>query len=250
VSVIDAPVVLPKLAFLTAWGMLDLGELHPVFGTGNNYWMSDEFGRDVHTGTMQLLADHGLARGDRLNPLWKNTLHVIAKASREFYAWSHHADGDSRGALLVASYDGNAIRVAADAHIVTVDPVPDKWHATSLLDALPDVPGADIRAVAVDEEFYNDPYAAPASPLAEPVDTTDLDHLKAVMAAPRDAVHQLYTAVRDAAGERLRSSPITAIDLTDRGRILTYRTGEGNIVLQPGDARTLVATLNRTHEEL
>jgi hypothetical protein len=250
VSVIDTPVVLPKLAFLAAWDMVDLGEPHPIVGTNHHYVTSGGYTRDLHARTMTLLADHGLARGDRLNPLWKNSLLVIAEAGREFYGWSHHTGGNSRGALLVASLDGQAVRVAADDHVVTLDPVPDKWLASRLLDALPDVPAADIKPVTVAEEFYNDPNAAPASPLAEPVDTADVDHINLTMAAPRDAVHQLYTAARDAAGQRHRSSPITAIDLTSLGRILTYRTAGAHIVLQPGSPRDIVATLNDTHDAL
>ncbi|MEC3974297.1 ESX secretion-associated protein EspG [Amycolatopsis sp. H20-H5] len=248
-SVIDRPVVLPKLAFLTVWDMVGLGEPHPIFGTNTHYVTGDGFARDLHARTMALLTEHGLARRDRLNPLWKATLRVIGLAGREFYAWSHHSGDGTHGAILVASHDGHAVRVAADDHVVSVEPVADKWHATHLLDALPDVPGARIKTVRVAEDFYDDPYAVSRSPLAEPVDTNDIDYLNKVMAVPRDAVHQFYTATRDD-GDRVRSSPITALDLTGQGRVLTYRTDDDRIVAESGTPRQCISILNTTHAGL
>jgi hypothetical protein len=48
------------------------------------------------------------------------------------------------------------------------------------------------------------------------------------MGADRDAVHQIYTAVRDRSGHRRRSLPLSAVDLTGQGRILTYVNDDGN----------------------
>lgn len=246
VSVIDAPVVVPKMAFLTAWGMQDLGELHPVFGTGNHVWMDSATSRRLHAATMETLAEHRLARGDRLNPLWTHTLEVVAAPDREFYGWSQHRQDGSYGGILVAAQGDTAVRVLTDGSRVALEPVPAKWLATALMDALPDIGGAAIRTVAVSKDFSLDPQSARSGPLSEPVDTRDLDYLNEVTARPRDAVHQLYVAARDAGGDRVSSSPISALDLTGAGRVLTYVTGEDVIVMTSGTPRAVIKTFNDT----
>jgi hypothetical protein len=250
VSVIDAPIVLPQLAFLTAWGMHDLGGLHPVFGTSVHYWTDSDASRTLHIRTMALLAENGLARGDRINPLWTRTLGVIARPDREFYGWSHYAGTDAHGGILVAAQGEHATRVLTDGETVAVEPVPGKWLATALLEALPELDGAAVRAVSVPKGVYADPESARGGPLSEPVDTRDLDHLTEVMTRPRDAVHQLYTATRHS-GQRVASSPITAVDLGENcGRVLTYLTGDDHIVMTPGTPREVVKALNDTHAAL
>ncbi len=244
-SVIDAEVVVPRLAFLAAWDLLDLGEVPAVFGTGKHFWLDETSRRKLESSTLGWLSEHGLARGGRVNPLWRNTLRVVAEADLEFYAWSNYCD-ESHGGVLVAVRDDSAVRVWADRDTVVLQPIPAKWPATSLVDALPQVDGAPVRAVTVAQSFHDDPESARGGPLDEPVDTRDLDHLDEVMARPRDAVHQLYTAIRAGDRGRVRSSPISAIDLAGQGRVLTYVTGDARIVLTPGTPREIVKTLNDT----
>ncbi|MEV7043089.1 ESX secretion-associated protein EspG [Amycolatopsis sp. NPDC051061] len=245
VSVIDAEVIVPRLAFLTAWDMLDLGEVPAVFGTGKHFWMDDTARRQLAGSTFGWLSEHGLARGGRVNPLWRDTLRVIAEADIEFYGWSNFRD-ESHGGLLVAVRGDSAIRAWADRDTVVLQPIPVKWPATSLVEALPQVDGAPVRAVTVAQSFYDDPESARRGPLDGPVDRRDLDHLDTVLSRPRDAVHQLYTAIRVDDRDRVRSSPISAIDIADQGRVLTYVTGDARIVLTPGTPREIVRTLNDT----
>ncbi|MFD9961651.1 ESX secretion-associated protein EspG [Amycolatopsis sp. NPDC058986] len=246
---IDRPVVLPKVAFLTAWEMIDLGDPHPVIGTNLRYVMTDDFARRLHARTMELLGDHGLARHNRLNGLWRSTLRVINGAEGEYYGWSAFQDGTSC-AVLVAHRGGVAVRVVVNDSIVVIEPVAPKWFATTLLDTLPEVPAAPVRTVSVPRGFFDDPHPVSASPLAEPPDTGDVDYVKQVMAEPRDAVHQLYTARRAEDGSRLSSCPITAVDLTGRGRVLSFETGDEHVVLKAATPRDFVLTLNTTHESL
>ncbi|MEC3977181.1 ESX secretion-associated protein EspG [Amycolatopsis sp. H20-H5] len=247
---IEHPIVLPKLAFVTAWGMLDLADPHPVIGTNITYWMTDDARRSLDTRTMELLTTLKLARNGRLNSLWTTTLQTIDGAHSEYYCWNEFRDGTTYGILIAVRGTDDAVRVVVDRDTVLLEPIPTKWPATSLLDALPDVPPASVRSVSVPRNLVENPNAAPANPLAEPVDTRDVDYLTGVLAAPRDAVHQLYTATRDEDGDRVRSMPLTAIDLTNQGRILTYRTGDDHIVLESGTPRECVATLNDTHSGL
>ena len=244
-SVLERAVVLPKLAFTTAWTMLDLGDPPPVLGTGIHYWMSDEVRRDLHEETIALLAEHGLARRDRLNPLWRATLRVISAPDREFYAWSGLRDGTQR-ASLIALRDDEGVCLLSRDETVEVRPVRVKWPATSLFDTLPNLPGAPIQTVILPRT----PDDNHPDPLAEPSDNRDRGHLAEVLSRPQDAVHQLYTARRDESGRRTRSLPITALDLTDQGRVLTYLTEDDRITLVSGTPRTVVKTLNDTHDGL
>jgi hypothetical protein len=241
VSVLERAVVLPTLAFTTAWSMLDLGRPPAVLGTDTQFWVADTARRELEAATLQLLAGHGLARKNQLNELWRATLQVIDAAEREYYAWSGRNDGTHQAAL-VALRGEDAVRLLVTDTNVEVRPLPVKWPATSLYDTLPDVPGARVRTVTVpvpDAETASDPFA----------DHTDEDYLRQMTARPQDAVHQLYTA-RRADGVRSRSLPVTALDLTGHGRVLVYRTGDDQIVLKPGPPSEVVRTLNATHEAL
>lgn len=239
---IDQPVVLPKMMFVTACDMVGPNVLPAVIGTNWHYWMTDEARATLVADTMDVLRRQGLARRDRLHPVWKNTLAVLTTPDREFYAWNSFSDGTA-AAVLVAARGRDAARVVVGDDVVMIDPVGPDFLATRLLEALPDAPGAAVRTVAVPRATLDAPDAAPADP-------EDVEYLAALMCAPRDAVHQLYTAVRTAGGARERSLPISAIDLTGRGRILTYRTGDDHIALTPGSPHRVVRTLNNTHQQL
>lgn len=244
-NALETPVTLRTLEFVTAWEMLDIGTPPPVIGTSIHYAMTEDARRDLHVRTMDALSRHGLARRNRLNSMWSDALRVISAPDREFYCWSSTSTG-RHSAVLVAAQAEDAVRVTVDGEIVTVDSVPAKWLATSLVECLPDIDGAPIRSVAVSKDFYDNPDTTPPNPLAEPIDTKDVEYITEVMRRPRDAVHQLYTATRNSDGERVRSSPISALDLSGQGRVLTYVTGDGNIVLTSGTPREVIVALNDT----
>ncbi|MFC3455279.1 ESX secretion-associated protein EspG [Amycolatopsis speibonae] len=245
-AVLDRPVILPKMMFLAAWNMIDTGaELPPAFGTNLHYWSTGDARRTVEDRALADLETLGLARNGRLNPLWRTSLAALGHPDREWYAFSVFEDGKSCS-ILIASQSGDALRVIISDEVVAVAPIEDRRHATALVETLPRVPGASVRAVSMSQAFYDDPEHDRSDPLAEPVDTRDRDHLAQVLARPRLAVHQLYTARRDN-GERVRSSPITAIDLADDGgRIVTYASGHGDVVMMPGTGSELVVTINST----
>ncbi|WP_439379399.1 ESX secretion-associated protein EspG [Amycolatopsis lexingtonensis] len=220
--VFDEPVVLPRPAFLTAWRLLDLGEPPAALGTGHHRWVREDAAAELERRTMSTLTRLGLARNDRLNGLWRTSLRTLAHADHEFYSWTTRRDG-GHGAVLVAARGEDAIRLVADDVAVLVEPVRPTRLATSLLDGLPELDGADVP---------DQVQPADAEPLHE----------------PREAVHQLYTARRHR-GVRVRSNPATLLDL-DRGRVLTYPAGEDAVVVAPGTPRLIVALLNETHSGL
>jgi hypothetical protein len=225
--------------------MLDLGDPPPAIGTDIHYFVTDTERDELHAKTMRVLTSARLARHDRLNPLWSNVLRLLASPQREFYGFSYP---DHRGVLVAASGDHAARIIAADGR-VTVETVPATRLATSVLDTLPDIYGAAVRPVRVPRQVFESPPTA-ASVLDDEPDTADVDYLRAVMGRDRVAVHQLYTATRHS-GERFASSPITALDLADdAGRVLTYLTGDDEIVMTTGSPREIVLALNDTHNAL
>ncbi|WP_245191896.1 ESX secretion-associated protein EspG [Amycolatopsis azurea] len=246
VAVLDRPIVVPKMLFLSAWNMIDTGaEPPPAFGTNLHYWSTADARGTLEKRALGSLETLGLARNGRLNPMWRGTLTALAQADREYYSFTVFEDGKSCS-ILIASHDGYALRVVIDDQVVALAPIEDRWHATALVETLPEVPGASVRAVSMPREFYDDPEHDRSDPLAEPVDTRDRDHLAEVLARPRRAVHQLYSARRDN-GERVRSSPITVIDLAgEGGRVVTYVSGDGDVVMVPGTGSDLVVTINDT----
>ncbi|MGW5715307.1 ESX secretion-associated protein EspG [Amycolatopsis sp. NPDC003865] len=239
-AVIDRPIVLPKLAFLTAWSMVETSELPPAFGTSLHNWVTADGRRELEIRAMAALTDLGLARNNRLNGLWRSTAAVLAGAGREYYAFSNFADGRSC-AVLLAARNGDAVRAVIDDNVVSLGPVRDKWLATALLDTLPDVPAAKVLPTVVTKSARNGGGALPGHPSDKAA-----GYLDEVMQRPRRAVHQIYVARRDSAGERHRSMPITAIDLEEPGRVLVYSDSEDNVVLIPAGAREFVSTLNKT----
>jgi hypothetical protein len=250
VSVLERAVVLPRDAFFVAWSMIDLPEAEApaIFGTDRYLSGDDESIRALHGDCLTLLREKSLARGGRLNPLWIKTLTLIASAAHEFYAFCRYRDG-SHGAILIAVSGDDAVRVIADRAVVIIEPITAQWPATTLLDSLPSVEPARVREVAVSRAEVENGPIYPDDPLAEPVDTRDLDELTAVMSAPRDASHELYVACRRGK-VRSKSSAITALDLSGRGRVLTYATGDDHIVMTSATSREIILTLNNTLNSL
>jgi ESX secretion-associated protein EspG len=241
VAVIDRPIILPKLAFLTAWSMVEVGELPAAFGTGLHHWATADGRRELETRAMAALTDLGLARNNRLNGLWRSTAAVLAGAGREYYAFSNFADGRSCSVLL-ASRDGDAVRAIIDDNVISLEPVQDKWFATALLDTLPEIPAAKIPPTVVAKS--GDGLAMAHS------NGENHSYLDEMMRRPRRAIHQIYVARRDFGGERRRSMPVTAIDVDESGRVLVYLDAEDNVVMISATAREFVSTLNKTYEDL
>jgi hypothetical protein len=253
VAVIDTPVRVPRLALLRAWEWERLGEPHPVLGA-NHYYMTDEFRADLHRRTHDTLTALGLVSGGVLTPCFRATLAMLARADRAFYSWTTfpHREGDD-GAILVAALGRDAVRVLTDDKVVQLDPVSSDGLAGHFLDALPDAEAAAVRPMRVAKSaFDGEEDRTHVNPLADDPRGRDVARLRELMGARRDAVHQMYAAVRDGSGERCRSLPLSVVDLAGRGRFLTYLTGDGGdeIVVVPGDRRHVLDALTATMEGL
>ncbi|MGC7101521.1 ESX secretion-associated protein EspG [Amycolatopsis lurida] len=254
VGLIAERVAIPKLAFVTAWHLVGIThEPHPVLGTNRHFVMTDDASRRLTARTWTLLAELGLARRASVNPVFANTLTTIAEPDREYYGWSN--TGTDHAALLVAAKHPHAIRVATNDHIVVLDPIGADWLPDDFVSGLPEVAAAVVAPTSVAADLYRNPDRRdPRKPLAEPPDTTAVNYVRALLKAPRDAVHQLYTARRDIDGERIRSVPLSAIDLTGRGRVLAYTNyddeGHENLHVVSGTAHNLITTLEHTNQLL
>jgi hypothetical protein len=250
VPVVDSAVVLPKMAFVTVWELENLGEPHPVIGP-NNYYMTDEFRAELHRHTYASLEELGLAAEGLVSEELRRTMHVIASSDRQFYGWSSTAHGGD-DAILVAALGRDAVRIATDDEVILLDPIPAETLTEHFVEALPEVPAAHVMPVTVPESQLDDPSGfTNSSPLAQLADTGPVDYLNNVMRAQRDAVHQLYAAVRGRSGERRRSMPLSAIDLTGQGRVFTFlnkhpKTGQKQINLLPGTPANLISVLEAT----
>ncbi|MFD5091016.1 ESX secretion-associated protein EspG [Amycolatopsis thailandensis] len=262
-ALIDAPLVLPKLALLTVWQWHanDLGDLHPVLGTNGAYYMPEGATERIEAGTWELLGQHRLARGQRVNPLLLDTLRVLGSADREFYGWTAYPSTSDRagdgGGFFTGARDRDAVRVLVDDDAVILQPLPDhRYLAADLVEVLPPVESAELRDLAVPRTPPERPVtvAAGRSPLAHPgpePGDPDRDLITDLMHAPRDATHQLYTAVTGPRG-RSRSVPITAVDLSEHGRVITYTNidEDGTDYIHLAGSGGLVRLLENTNRTL
>lgn len=250
-TVIDKPVRIPRLALLTAWEWEGLGEPHPVLGT-NNYYMTDEFRAELQRRTLDTLTQRGLAADGVLTPRFRATLATIARADRQYYSWTNFPRRkDDAGAILVAALGRDAVRLLTDDTVVQLDPVSTDRLPDHYLDALPEAPAAGLRPMWVAKSAFDGvDEDMPLDPLAENTHSGDLRRLRELMGADRDAVHQIYAAVRDRSGQRRRSLPLSAVDLTGQGRILTYVNTDGDgrqqINVFAGSRRNLLSALTTT----
>jgi ESX secretion-associated protein EspG len=248
VTVIDRPVRLPRLAFLAAWELQGLGSPHPVVDI-NDLYLTDEMRADIQRRTLARLTDLGLATPHGLQPPLQRTLATIASATREFYAWTSFRDGDA-AAILVASNDDGAVRLITDGAVVHLDPIDGDKLAQHFVETLPDVSAAQIRSTAINRTVYVGDHDF-GDPLAEPSATQQrAARLRELMRAERDAVHQMYAAIRDGHDGRRRSVPLSAVDLSHYGRVLTFLStgvsGEDVINFAPGTRAKLISVLKAT----
>lgn len=253
-EVIDEPVRMPTLALHTAWKFAGLGEPHPTIGP-NNYYLTDEFAGELERRTLTRLTDLGLARRGMLTRAFRHTLTVLAQPSHELYSWTHLPRTGDAGAILVAALGSNAVRLVTDHAVVLIDPIDPDRLPEHLVETLPTVPGATVQSITVSRaEYDNAAGFANDDPLAEPADGP-ARRLANLTHAGRDAAHQIYIATRHGDGPRRRSVPISALDLTNQGRVLTFISYDGDgkanqIRLTSGTPANLIATLNATQQHL
>ncbi|MBB4689691.1 ESX secretion-associated protein EspG [Amycolatopsis jiangsuensis] len=250
-NILDRPVRLPRPVFLMSWKLAELGAL-PVVVEPDQTYRTDDGATAFRQRALDELARLGLIdRDGALIPQYRATLEVLARARREVYSWSNLRDASVQAAAILTAESGrDAIRLITNHEVIQLDPIRPRALVESLVDTLPNGRPARIRPLCVPKGHYDDAgrdYGRD-DPLTE--DAADADELRRLMRAERDAIHQLYAATRDNAGERTRSTPLSAIDLTRVGRILSFVNdgpgGAPQINLYPGHRAHLVDALTLT----
>jgi hypothetical protein len=252
VRLIDRPVRMPRLVFLMSWELAGLGEL-PVVVEPDQTYRTDEATATLRQRVLDTLTGLRLASADGvLVQEYRAALGVLATARREVYCWSNlrYGGGLDSGAILTAEAGRDAVRLITDHEVIQLDPVRPRDLVESLVDALPTRSPARVRPLCVPKAHYDDAgrdYGAD-DPLAEV--SEQADELRRLMRADRDAVHQLYAATRDGTGDHIRSTPLSAIDFTREGRVLSFVNdgpdGDPQINLYPGHRIHLVDALTLT----
>ncbi|WP_406640817.1 ESX secretion-associated protein EspG [Amycolatopsis sp. WGS_07] len=247
--ILERPVRMPRLVFLAVWNHEKLGD-PPVVVEHAPMFMTDEFAEKLRVQSYGLLARFGLAASGAPSPRLRDTLELLAEARREVYSWSDFGNrrGDN-GAILVAAAGREAVRLVTDNRSVQLEPVSPRDIGGRLVDLLPRCDPAKLRPIKVPKDYYD---SAAADPLAD--SSASADELRHLMRAQRDAVHLMHVAVRAPDGSRTHSTPLSAIDLTGRGRVLSFVSpgsdGEPQINVYSGTRPHLVEALALTLAEL
>ncbi|GAA3561775.1 hypothetical protein GCM10022222_51950 [Amycolatopsis ultiminotia] len=204
-------------------------------------YLSEEAAGERARRTQELLARLGASA-----PALRATLEMLASARHEVYGWTDFGTHqDDNGAILIATSGRDAVRLITDGETVQLDPVSPRELAECLVLALPECPPARIQPLHYFEGDGVDPLAEEAAAA---------DELRFLTRAPRDAVHALHAAIRARDGDRTHSTPLSVIDLTGRGRILSFLNtnpdGSTRISVYPGTRAHLVDALNLTLDGL
>ncbi|GAA3574776.1 ESX secretion-associated protein EspG [Amycolatopsis ultiminotia] len=219
----------------------------------DNTYMTDEFIAERSRRALAKFTELDLAvPAGSLTSQFETTLVTLAESRRELYSWTaFSAHPDDNGAVLVASSGRDAVRLITDNQSVRLDPVAPRELAESLVDALPGYVPARVRQLSVPKAYLDGTDSYGDDPLTEA--SEQADELRHLMRGERVAVHQLYAAVRHN-GERARSTPLSAIDLTGRGRVLSFvsatAAGTSQVIVCTGNRRNLVDALNLTLDAL
>lgn len=249
----DAPVVLPRVAFAKAWDDEKIGQAHPVIGVVD-FWVEDDAADTLNDLIKRALAEVGfydLRRG-RVMGTFRDLMLAIAHAPREVYGFSSYRSGTDRSVLAVP-HGRDTVTIVVSDDVLTIDTAAPGALSQAVIAELPHGPAADIGEIVVPQrEFGNraDDYSLDTTSDYTAVDPAE--QLRALMSSRRTASHQLYAAVR-AGGTRRSSVPLTALD-TDRGRVLTYlrpgQLGDMDIVCGPGEYGYMAGTLDNTLQGL
>lgn len=212
---------------------------HLVLAGGDRHFPVSERDR-VHELLHAELNQLGLADGPELVPEIRHVLDVLQHAEVEYFGWVQHED--ERFALLAAGIGEEALLLSRAGDEVRLSPFhvehPGELVA-HFIERLPDLPGAQISPFTIAEAEL--PRADGPTPHA--VEAQRMDELFTLR---RSGGGQLYTAVRDRAGERHQSPDKLDYLDTSAGRVLSYFTesaGVRELNIAPGSPERLAGKL-------
>ncbi|HWD02823.1 MAG TPA: ESX secretion-associated protein EspG [Amycolatopsis sp.] len=250
---IAEPVTVPRVALARAWEWENVGPAHPALGIVE-WWLEDDVSGQFDELIRQALATPGFydLRRKRLTGEFRDVLWGVSTADAECYRISSDRSGRKSAALAIVT-GRTSLLFTVDGEQVTLERISAGRVCQAAVATLPDVRPAGVTEMTVRRSEYG-----PSRVVAESYDldvTSDYtapdqaEQLRALMAAPRSAVHQFYVAARTE-GTRSSSLPLTVVDTTSHGRVLTVLQdgpdGEDVISCGPGSADYVSGTLDNT----
>ncbi|MFF4599453.1 ESX secretion-associated protein EspG [Amycolatopsis sp. NPDC001319] len=248
----DEPVTVPRVALARAWEWEKVGPAHPVLGVVE-WWLEDDVSGQFDELIRQALAEPGFydLRRNRLTGEFRDVLWGVSSADAECYRISGDRSGRKSAALAIVT-GRSGLLFTVDDDQVTLARISAGRVCQAVVGTLPEVRPAGIAEIAVRRSEYGSSRVADYYDLDVTSDYTVPDpaeRLRALMAAPRSAVHQFYVANRTD-GVRSSSLPLTVVDTISEGRVLTVLQngpdGEDVITAGPGSADYISGTLDNT----
>lgn len=250
---VHEPIVLPTIAFLAAWNWQGLGTAHPVVGADET-WATERIRGGIQERVLRGLTKSGLADHTGPKAPLRALLTLLAEADREFYGWLQPVEPASTTGVLVAAADDDAIALSVTQETVRLAPLAEDTLPGELAATLPEADPANIDPLRLTKSQYapHDRASAPSSGRHAAPDPGD--ELATLLRDRQAGTHTLYTATSASDGSRMRSSPLTVIDLEGRGRVLTFlsdtASDDPTINCVPGTPESVANTLESAHHTL
>ncbi|MFF0144669.1 ESX secretion-associated protein EspG [Amycolatopsis sulphurea] len=240
------------MALAWAWESERIGPAHPVLGVVE-WWFEDDAAASFDELMRQALAEPGFydLRRKRLTGDFRDVLWGISTADAECYRMSSTRDGRRSASLAVVTGRSGSL-ITVDDDQATLVRIPAGRVCRAIVGTLPEVRPAGIGEIRVPRSEYGAGSVSESYDLDMTSDYTAPDtaeQVRALMAAPRTVIHQLYVA-RRTNGKRSSSYPLTAVDTAHHERVLTFLQdspdGDDIIACGPGSTDYITATLDGT----
>lgn len=224
------PVSLPALVLARVWEWEGYSNPPGILGAAGHV-VPSRTRQDFEDGVLAVLGELGLAANGLPVPALRRAIALLAGAPRSFLVRSDFGaagqNGGGAGGMLVAGDGTTAVRLICGGEQARIEWIPGDAPSYGLVTRLPRYAPASIRPMAVARSAVS-PGRNAESGDAGAVDPVvgvsanngsgDADRLLELMGGQRLGVHQL--CVLD--GQGRRSTPLTVVDLTETGRIVTF----------------------------
>jgi hypothetical protein len=224
----------------------NLGAPHLTL-VGGEQWLPPEERVRLEAVTTDELAEAGLLRGGRLDEEFLDTLQLIQSPPVEYYTYAG-IDGQ-QVTLRAVRNRGEAVIVAAHSGMIYLLPTRPDTLTLDLAAQLPDTPpAAGVHSMSCSQRDYDAIEKGKSLPTSPSV--ADAKRMLSLMRLPRRNAGQLYAAIRDGRGRRVRTqAPPMWID-TDTGRFLAISDTNGWFSLSAASIHDIAALWTRLENQL
>lgn len=240
------PVQISLQTYKAMLARYQLGAPHPTL-VGGEQWLPPEERVRLEAVTAEELTDAGLLRGGRLDEGFLDTIQLIQNPPAEYYTF---AGIDGRQVTLRAVRGrGEAVIVAAHSDMLYLRPSHPDTVALDLAAQLPDIPpAAGVHSMSCSQADYEAVEKGKSMPTSPSV--ADAKRMLSLMRLPRRNAGQLYAAIRDGNGRRVRTTtPPLWID-TDTGRFLAVSDTNGWFSLSAATSHDIAGLWTRLEQQL